>query len=256
MISLSILLLAVGSESSVVITEIMYDPASPEQSGEAEWVEIANLSSSKVTMKGWRLDDEDVAGWGTFDESLDPGQVAVLINGDATSADEFRNAWTDDPDAEPDFLIIPVSWGSLANTPNADNEVLTLLDENGSVVAKANYQIGNGWPPLSKNGSSIYMPSPSHASMNVGTAWARSKAGIHGARACKPGGVFAKPDIGSPGTITKTAAPAAPATPPSPSPSPPAPSPEAPAPAPTPPTPPTPPKTPDPPPADDDDIPY
>ena len=253
MLSLSVLMLAVGAESGVVITEIMYDPASPERSGEAEWVEIANLSPEPVTMKGWRLDDEDGGDWGPFDATLRPRQVAVLINGDATGSEEFLAAWTDDPTREPDFLIIPVSWGSLANRPTADNEILTLLDGDGTVAAKANYQQANGWPPHDRSGASIYMPIPSHASMNVGSDWARSKAGVHGARACRPGGVFSRPDIGSPGTISQTASPTPPATPVKPDPTPPPTTPKAP-PAPSPA--PAEPRTPDPTPPDDDDIPY
>lgn len=254
--ALPIILLALASDPGIVITEIMYDPASPERRGEPEWVEIANMSTAPVTMTDWRLDDEDQGDWGTFTATLAPGQVAVIINGDAATTDAFKTAWTDAPDSEPDFLILPVAWGSLANRPTADNEVLTLLDGDGTVVATVNYQQDNGWPPHDRSGGSIYMPSPSHAGMSDGDAWSRSKAGVHGARACRPEGVYSKPDIGSPGVLPDAAS-ATPSKPPTaPRPAPPTPKP-APPPAPkAPEAPPATPKSPDPPPPDDDDIPY
>lgn len=240
--------------TDIAITEIMYDPASPEKNGEAEWVEIANLSKKPVTMKGWALDDEDSGDWGRFDATLDPGQVAVLINADATNEDEFLAAWTD-PEEEPRFLIIPVSWASLANRPTADNEVLQLLDADGDVVAEANYRQDDGWPASDRNGGSIYMKKPDTSRMNQGDAWARSKAGVDGARACTPGGAFSRPDVGSPGTIpsagsTTIPATTAPRSPQAPKPAP-APIPKAPA----DPAPPAEPKSP-PAPPEDDDIPY
>ncbi|MAB83323.1 MAG: hypothetical protein CMJ24_07800 [Phycisphaerae bacterium] len=240
--------------SDVVFTEIMYDPASPEKNGEAEWVEIANLSGKPVAMKDWALDDEDPGDWGRFSATLEPGQVAVLINADATTEEEFLAAWTD-PDDEPRFLIIPVSWASLANRPTADNEVLQLLNTDGDVVAEANYRQDEGWPASDRSGGSIYMKIPDASRMNQGDAWARSRAGVDDARACTPGGVFSRPDVGSPGTIpsggsTTNPATPAPRAPSAPKPAP-APAPKAPADSTTPAEPESPPAPPE-----DDDIPY
>ena len=41
----------------VVITEIMYNPASKETRGETEWVEIANQSRDRVDLTEWELRD-------------------------------------------------------------------------------------------------------------------------------------------------------------------------------------------------------
>lgn len=99
-------------ESTIVITEIMYNPASDEGKGQPEWVEIANLGAVAVEISDWRLDDEDSLPfdqWGPFSCVLAPGGVAVLVNATAVDEAQFRAAWdaavaADDaaPDAAPD----------------------------------------------------------------------------------------------------------------------------------------------------------
>ena len=125
---------AVLADSRVVITEIMYNPASAERRGETEWVEIANLGDTPVQLDQWRLDDEDQQGgadWSDFSCELAPRGVAVLVNKAAVDEATFREAW--DPAASPGssrpgYQVIPVMWGNLANSASADNEILTLLD--------------------------------------------------------------------------------------------------------------------------------
>ena len=73
--------LAATSSPAVLITEIMYDPASPERNGEPEWVEIANLGPTPVDLSGWKLDDEDSADWGLLDGSLKAGGVGLNLTG-------------------------------------------------------------------------------------------------------------------------------------------------------------------------------
>ncbi|HWB19151.1 MAG TPA: lamin tail domain-containing protein, partial [Phycisphaerales bacterium] len=51
---------------TIIITEIMYNPNSPEMVGETEWVEIVNVSEHTVEMSNWRLDDEDKKNWSPF----------------------------------------------------------------------------------------------------------------------------------------------------------------------------------------------
>ena len=47
---------------SIVITEIMYNPASDEtEPGVGEWIEIVNAGTSAVDLGGWVFDDEDGA---------------------------------------------------------------------------------------------------------------------------------------------------------------------------------------------------
>ncbi|MCA9284244.1 MAG: lamin tail domain-containing protein [Phycisphaerales bacterium] len=189
----------------IVITEIMYNPASDEKRGEPEWVEIANVGGAPVAMDGWRLDDEDARkldDWGTFTVTLAPGEVAVLINGDAVAESEFRTAWDDPSNASVVYKVLAVSWGGISNNPSATNEVLRLLDGDGNTVCEANLRNGDGWPRLSPiGGASVYLVDTSATDLNVGSLWKASEPGVSGARVCRPTAVFNGRDIGSPGWI-------------------------------------------------------
>lgn len=84
---------AVEAAGRIVITEIMYNPASSERAGETEWVEIANVGDEAVEIRKWRLDDEDRGEWGPFSCRLEPGGAAVLVNAKAVDERAFREAW-------------------------------------------------------------------------------------------------------------------------------------------------------------------
>lgn len=192
----------------VIITEIMYDPASDERRGESEWVEIANVGDEPIDIKDWKLDDEDTqewAQWGPFSCTLLPGQVAVLINGDATTEKEFREAWDvldDEGNPTLSYLVIPVKWGSLANNASATNEILQLLDADGEVVCEANYESGGDWPSIrSPGGPSIYLTDITVEDLNDGTLWRASVVGRDGARNNRKTTIFNGTDIGSPGFV-------------------------------------------------------
>ncbi len=97
----AVVCLSLGSTAAgtgrVVVSEIMYNPASSERRGETEWIEIANVGDEPVEMLNWKLDDEDEKGranWAPFTCTLKPGQVAVLINGGSVDEQKFRQAWT------------------------------------------------------------------------------------------------------------------------------------------------------------------
>jgi len=80
-------------QAKVVISEIMYNPASTELKNETEWVEIANVGTEAIDLKDWHLDDEDKGTWGKFACTLAPGGVAVLVNKDKMTEEAFRAAW-------------------------------------------------------------------------------------------------------------------------------------------------------------------
>jgi len=190
----------------VIITEIMYNPASDEARGESEWVEIANLGTVAIEIVDWRLDDEDTRPadqWGPFSCTLLPGQVAVLINGDHVTEEEFRSAWDhpDSGDAMP-YLVIPVKWGSLANTPSATNEILVLRDTDDRIVCEVNFETGRGWPRITGiGGPSIYLTDLDATDLNVGSIWKASTEGEDGARLVRPTPIFNGADVGSPGRL-------------------------------------------------------
>jgi len=230
-IALLVLSSAALGEGRVIITEIMYNPASDERLGQTEWVELANIGREVIQIKDWKLDDEDPAGWGAFSITLKPGGVVVLVNEAAVAEEQFRKAWDErsgaegeseaeaeeEPEEESAYQIVPVKWASLANSPSAENEILRLLDGQGNIICEVNFQEGGDWPVCGRpDGASIWLTDLAATDLNDGKVWKRSVKGEHGARACRPTKVFDAEDVGSPGFVSglgeAVAQPAAPPT--------------------------------------------
>ena len=196
-------------EWRIVITEIMYDPASMEDKNQTEWVEIANVGSESVDIKNWRLDDEDKQDWAPFSCTIEPGGVVVLINGDQVSESDFRTAWdgvtsempTPGSESKPKYQVIPVKWGSIANSPDEKNEVLQLLDEHDDIMCEVNIQCSGEWPSNRPDGASIWLSDLKATNLNLGELWKRSEAGKSGARAVNVTPIFSGADVGSPGYV-------------------------------------------------------
>ncbi len=185
-----------SSSTSIVISELMYNPASDETSpGVGEWIEIVNTGASATDLSGWLFDDEDATNWGAIPSGtiLNPNQVAVFFDSAFATAATFRAEWS----VPASSLVIGIDWGSLGNTPSATNEILQLLDNFGVEVDVVNYDDTSPWPSAA-DGPSIYLKNLA-ADNNVGSNWARSTTT---AKAVSPtGGTFSNADVGSPGRV-------------------------------------------------------
>ena len=153
---------AVGSASGLVITEVLYNPASSEPS-EWEFFELLNATGSDIDFSATPHFFDDEAS-GPLSEpninsgSIADGEIAVLFR-DTTSLEDMQAAWGDDVN-----LISVGSWSALNNTNdtvgiwdsvdayNADSppEGVRTFDE---VVASVNYGLED-WPEEG-NGESI-----------------------------------------------------------------------------------------------------
>ncbi len=186
----------------VIITEIMYNPNSKEDKGQAEWVEIANVGDDAIEIKDWRLDDEDKWDWGKFTCTLAPGGVAVLYNADYLTEAQFREAWDQrGEDDMPDYQAIGVKWGGIANSPGPENEILQLLDDKGAVVCQVKQE--GQFPECNRpDGMSIYLVDLMASELSDGKIWKRSDAGVAGAHANQKTESFGGNDIGSPGFVS------------------------------------------------------
>jgi len=188
-----------------LISEVMYNPASDESKGQAEWVELVNRSGAPIEIVGWRLDDEDhlpFDQWGPFSCTLPAGGVAVLVNGAYVDEAQFRAAWdATDVDVPANYLVLPVNWGGLSNNPGDGNEVLRLLDEGGALVCEVPLGNGGVWPKLTAaGGPSVYLAQLSETPGD-GRWWRASAVDVDGGRRVRATPVFNGADVGSPGSV-------------------------------------------------------
>ena len=184
------------TEASIVITEIMYNPDTEETSpGVGEWIEIVNDGNFPVDLGGWTIDDEDNTNWSAIPAGmiLNPRQVAVFFDEDFATEAEFRSDWQ----VPASSLVIGLSWGSLANSPSATSEILQLVDTASTIADQVNYDDSGDWPSDSTDGPSIHLVGV-ELDNDVGTAWARSIAGVDDAIS-PVGALYSTTDAGSPG---------------------------------------------------------
>jgi spore coat protein H len=122
--------LAGAAPAGVVITEIMYHPASDD--ARDEYVEILNVGAKPVDLTGWRLDG-GVRFTMPEGAVLGPGAYLVIA-ADPTRA---RAAYGIPPD-----LVVGPWNGSLAN----DGELVQFVDAAGEAGSEAVYDDGPPWP--------------------------------------------------------------------------------------------------------------
>ena len=199
----------------IVISEIMYNPASDEkQPVKTEWVEIYNPGDTEVDMRGWYLEDEDGKTGPLPEGVVLPGKgVLVLIPGEQTW-ENFQAAWGDT------VRVVPLeNWSKggmqgLANSPSDTNEVLTLRRPDDSTAFTVNYDDQKPWPADSRGGASIYLTSAGLADPENFTPeqWSKSEDGVASAKHATETAEFSGKDVGSPGVVDLTEAAAEPAS--------------------------------------------
>lgn len=205
---------ATADSGQVLISEIMYNPASYEgginpgdPKNQTEWIELYNPTEQAVSLSGWYLQDEDGKTQPLPDSaSIGPGEAIVLIPGTQTVAD-FQEAWGKG------FQIFPLkgwaegedSLSNLSNSPSSTNEILTVRDADGELIDEVNYDDEGYWPSDRPHGPSIMLKP--NALTNVkndsGENWARSEPGKHGAKNAKKTEDYSNKDVGSPGIVAK-----------------------------------------------------
>ena len=186
---------------SLVISEVMYNPASGEPAW--EWVEIVNTGASEIDLAGWVFDDTNSvfqAGANIASGTIAAGGSAVLYNADALSADDFTAAWG------AGINLIGVTDWSRASLNNG-GDTFALWDSfdayAGDEVTAANvvvslaYDDSGAWPSDDGAGS-IYLTDLA-ADASDGANWALSEAGVVTPVNVAQTGGEAGEDVGSPG---------------------------------------------------------
>lgn len=154
---------------AVVVNEIMYTP----RSGEPEWVELVNTTTSTVNLKDWQVFDQS---GGVFlpGEVLPPDEY-VVVTGDSAGV----SGWP--PEI---FVIVAPGFPALNNT----GDQMILLDPTAEVIDQVDY----GLFPLTNSGRSLEKVSPTAPSQET-SSWVTSPA-PQGHTAGWPNSVLLQPD--------------------------------------------------------------
>ncbi|MDX1615915.1 MAG: lamin tail domain-containing protein [Candidatus Promineifilaceae bacterium] len=142
---------ASAPEAQLRLTEVYYD--TPGEDGREEWVELANLGPSAVSLDDLLLGDEESRGGGEgmyrfpLETVLTPGQVIVV----AQHHGGFRALFGDAPDFEfkdgspqvPD-MIPELAWATGELALNNDGDEVMLIRTNGLVIDAVVYGNSQG----------------------------------------------------------------------------------------------------------------
>lgn len=168
-----------GSEPNLVISEVMYNPASTED--DWEWVEIFNAGDSTVDLSGYVLDDINTVSLGAANIAsglVAAGETAVLYNADDVAIADFEAAWGTGIN-----LVAVSDWSALQLNNGGDQVSLwSSFDDyqgdheiHANAIATVNYDDASPWP-TDDNSASIYLTDLS-ADVNEGSNWALSEIG-------------------------------------------------------------------------------
>jgi len=148
-----------ASPGDIVITEIMQNPDAVVDA-DGEWFEIYNVSETNINLSGWILTDDDV-DYHQIDTTIslliEPGQYMVL----GRNADMLSNGGVE--------LDYQYSAYALANT---GDEVVLLLPDGSTEIARVNYDDGILWPD--PTGASMQFIGNFNQNNNDGELWNES----------------------------------------------------------------------------------
>ena len=190
----------------LLITEIMYNPASSED--DWEWVEIYNSSASAIDLAGYVLDDDDggpLSEANIASGTVAAGETAILFNADDLTEQNMQDAWGGG------LTYVAVnSWPALSNSGDglglwSDYSQYTTDEAAGTFDSAADSVAYTDDPPFPADdgAGSIYLSDLSDTS---DTTWLLSGVGdavgsfnaspAFDSQVDHPGG-----DVGSPGVI-------------------------------------------------------
>lgn len=156
-IFLSYLPIAVfGSESDVLINEIMYNPADSSTGG--EFVEIYNRGSTAVDVGGWRLEDSAQVMFTLPEGTIIPAGGYLVFYDDITAPDYYG-------------LDMNISYGPYTGGLDGSGERIALKNAGGTIVNELTYDDRSPWPIEADGfGPSLELINPA-LDNSLGSSW-------------------------------------------------------------------------------------
>jgi hypothetical protein len=192
-----------AARADLVITEVMYNPASTETAW--EWIELMNTGPAvDFAVTPYVIDDDNTSFHSQPNISagvIPSGAVAVLYDADALSAAEFELAWGDVA-----HLVPVTDWAAMRL--NNGSDTIGIWDDFAAYAGDHQTQLNaivsfayTDAPPFPADNdqSSIHLPSP-FGDPADGASWRLSELGA-GAWSSGPAPGNDGLDIGSPGVV-------------------------------------------------------
>ncbi|HZP28041.1 MAG TPA: lamin tail domain-containing protein [Acidimicrobiia bacterium] len=173
---------------SVAVTEV-----APWGSGNApyaaDWFELTNTGAGAVNISGWKMDDDSASFASavalTGITSIAPGESVIFIEGGATQATNFKNAWFG-ASVPSGFQIGTYSGSGVGLSTTSD--AVTIFDSTGTQVTKVTFGASDATAPFQ---------SFDNAAGASGAISTLSTTGVNGAFVAAND----SNEVGSPGTI-------------------------------------------------------
>ncbi len=142
-------------EVNLLITEIMFNPASPEN--DWEWIELYNAGNQMVDLSGFVIDDNNSTAHTVSNIAagvVAPGAMAVLYNADDITAEDFAMAWGSGIN-----LVAVTNWSVMGLNNSTDTIGLWQNYEayNGDHVTHTNALISVSYPDIDDNAGSVFL---------------------------------------------------------------------------------------------------
>lgn len=185
-----LLALPFAASAAVAITEVAPWSSGNNSAVGADWFELTNTGSSAISIAGWKMDD-DSANFATAVAlsgitSIAAGQSVIFIEGNATTANTFKNVWFGS-NVPANFAIGYYSGSGIGLSTSSD--AVTLFNAAGVIQAKVTFGASDS--------SSPYQTFDNAAGLNNTAISTLSAVGVNGAFVAANSAV----EIGSPGTI-------------------------------------------------------
>ncbi len=188
---------------SLIITEIMYNPANSDNAW--EYIEVYNNSNTTIDLSGYVIDDNTGAAYTEANISsgaIEPQKSAIIFDGSVRTVEDFQQGWGE-------VNAIPATrWSALNNDGDGIGIWDTFSAYQGdnvlqqNTLEKVSYKNSMENWPVSDGIASIYLTSLDSDNTH-GTNWALSVAGqqtpVFDTYVFKPFGNNLGLDVGSPG---------------------------------------------------------
>lgn len=203
-VALSSVSVVQAAVADLLISEIMFNPASPED--DWEWVELYNSGDLAIDLAGFVVDDNNgtpTASANILAGTIEPWSTAVLYNADDLSAAHFTAAW-----GEVDTLIGISGWSVLSLNNGGDTIGLweSFADYDGDHATHAHAFLSLAYDgTLDDDNGSIYL-----TDLSDPDSFSLSVLGVDGAVASQINGTTnVGGEVGSPGFVGAVPVPAA-----------------------------------------------